>query len=310
MRCTSPKTVGFKSDGKTLCWSPKNYSKEYPTFQLPCSKCISCRLEYARQWAQRCVHEASMYENNSFITLTYNDENLGDNKLNYKDFQDFMKRLRSKEPHLEISYFVTGEYGEKSKRKHWHAIIFNWEPPDKIHQFTTDRGDRVFTSSLLDSLWGHGETKTGAVTIESAGYTARYSAKKLVHGKDQNHDYTPISKKSSKHAIGKRWLEKHWEDVFNHGYIINADGVKSGVPRYYEKWLKRERPGHWRHYRTKTKEELLLRLIKEEEETSKQEFDINWERLNQGKSKQITRNETRAQILKQKFDQLQQLLKL
>jgi len=251
-----------------------------------------------------------MYENNSFITLTYNDDNLGDNKLNYKDFQDFMKRLRSKEPQLEISYFVTGEYGEKSKRKHWHAIIFNWEPPDKIHQFTTDRGDRVFTSSLLDSLWGHGETKTGAVTIESAGYTARYSAKKLVHGKDQNHDYTPISKKSSKHAIGKRWLEKHWEDVFNHGYIINADGVKSGVPRYYEKWLKRERPGHWRHYRTKVKEELLLQLLTKEEELAKQEFDLNWERLNQGKPKQISRNETRAQILKQKFDQLQQLLKL
>lgn len=310
MRCTSPKTVGFKSDGKTLCWSPKNYNKEYPTFQLPCSKCISCRLEYARQWAQRCVHEASMYENNSFITLTYNDENLGDNKLNYKDFQDFMKRLRSKEPQLEISYFVTGEYGEKSKRKHWHAILFNYRPHDQTHRRTTERGDKIYTSNDLSNLWPFGNHEIGEVTIESAGYCARYAAKKLVHGNDQEHEFQPISKKSSKHAIGKRWLEKHWEDVFNHGYIINADGVKSGVPRYYEKWLKRERPGHWRHYRTKTKEELLLRLIKEEEEISKQEFDINWERLNQGKSKQITRNETRAKILKDKFDKLQKLLKL
>jgi len=221
-----------------------------------------------------------------------------------------MKRLRSKEPHLEISFFVTGEYGEHTKRKHWHAIIFNWSPTDQIHQFTTERGDKVFTSSSLDTLWGHGQTKIGSVTIESAGYCARYAAKKLVHGKDQEHDYAPISKKSSKHAIGKRWLEKHWEDVFNHGYIINADGVKSGVPRYYEKWLKRERPGHWRLYRTKTKEQLLQRLIIEEERISKEEWDINWERLNQGKTKQITRNETRAQILKQKFDKLQTLLKL
>ena len=309
MRCTSPKTVGFKSDGKTICWSPSKYSKEYPTFQLPCSKCISCRLEYARQWAQRCIHEASMYENNAFITLTYNDENLGDNKLNYKDFQDFMKRLRSKEPHLEISYFVTGEYGENTKRKHWHAIIFNWSPSDQLHQFTTERGDKVYTSQSLDTLWGLGDTKVGTVTIESAGYCARYAAKKLVHGHDSEHDYQPISKKSSKHAIGKKWLEKHWQDVFNHGYIINADGVKSGVPRYYEKWLKRERPGHWRHYRTKIKEELLLKLIKQEDEAQKQEFNINWERLNQGKSKQITRNETRAQILKKKFDDLQKNLR-
>jgi hypothetical protein len=250
-----------------------------------------------------------MYENNAFITLTYNDENLGDNKLNYKDFQDFMKRLRSKEPHLEISYFVTGEYGENTKRKHWHAIIFNWSPSDQLHQFTTERGDKVYTSQSLDILWGLGDTKVGTVTIESAGYCARYAAKKLVHGHDSEHDYQPISKKSSKHAIGKKWLEKHWQDVFNHGYIINADGVKSGVPRYYEKWLKRERPGHWRHYRTKIKEELLLKLIKQEDEAQKQEFNINWERLNQGKSKQITRNETRAQILKKKFDDLQKNLR-
>ena len=218
MRCTSPKTVGFKSDGKTLCWSPKNYSKEFQTFQLPCGKCISCRLEYARQWAQRCVHEASMFENNSFITLTYSEENLISDKLIYKDFQDFMKRLRSKNPHLEIGVFVTGEYGDQRKRPHWHALLFNYRPHDLTLKYTSDRGD--------------------------------------------------------------------------------------------EKWLKRERPGHWRRYRTKTKEELLQKLILTEEEIKSDEFQINWERLSQGKPFQISRNETRNQILKKKFDELQKLLKL
>jgi len=251
-----------------------------------------------------------MHENNSFITLTYNDENLGDNRLDYKDFQDFMKRLRSKNPHLDIGMFVTGEYGEESKRKHWHTILFNYRPHDLKEDKKTPRGDQTYTSQEIAKLWSFGNAIIGQVTFESAGYCARYSAKKLVHGKDDEHNYKPICRMSSKHAIGKRWLEKHWEDVFNHGYIINADGVKSGVPRYYEKWLKRERPGHWRHYRTKVKEELLLQLLTKEEELAKQEFDLNWERLNQGKPKQISRNETRAQILKQKFDQLQQLLKL
>ena len=251
-----------------------------------------------------------MHENNSFITLTYSDENLKSPKLIYKDFQDFMKRLRSKNPHLEIGVFVTGEYGEEKKRPHWHAILFNFRPEDLEPKYKNQRGDQVYDSKSLTQLWGQGVTECGSVTFESAGYTARYAAKKLVHGNDSDHDYQPISRKSSKHAIGKRWLEKHWEDVFNHGYIINADGVKSGVPRYYEKWLKRERPGHWRHYRTKVKEELLLKLIKQEEELQAQEWDTNWERLNQGKPKQITRNQTRAQILKQKFDKLQELLKL
>ena len=33
-------------------------------------------LERSRQWAVRCMHEASLYDFNSFVTLTYNDENL------------------------------------------------------------------------------------------------------------------------------------------------------------------------------------------------------------------------------------------
>lgn len=313
MRCTSPKTVGFKSDGKTICWSPKKYSKEFATFQLPCSKCISCRLEYARQWAVRCVHEASMYENNAFITLTYDDDHLTSDYLIYKDFQNFMKRLRHKEPHLEIGMFVTGEYGEKTKRPHWHAIIFNWSPSDQIFKRSNDRGDKIFKSKTLDDLWSHGNTETGSVTFESAGYCARYAAKKLVHGKDQDHSFTPISKKSSKHAIGKRWLQTHWKDVFNHGYIIDSDGVKSGIPRYYEKWLANPKNGlahEWRRYRTRTKQELLDKVITKDEEDTKTEFAINWERLNQGKTFQVTKHQARAQILQKKFDDLQKLLKL
>ena len=310
MRCTSPKTVGFKSDGKTLCWSPSKFTKEYATFQLPCSKCISCRLEYARQWATRCVHEASMYERNSFITLTYDDQHLTSDKLIYKDFQDFMKRLRSKNPHLEIGMFVTGEYGDIRKRPHWHALLFNYRPPDEIHKYTNDRGDKVYSSNELTELWPHGISELGQITKESAGYCARYAAKKLVHGQDQDHEYQPISKKSSKHAIGKRWLEKYWTDVFNHGYIIDSDGTKSGIPRYYEKWLQKNRPGHWSLYRTKIKNELLEKLSSLEKEEKEKEFQINWQRLSQGKLFQITKNKTREIILKQKFDELQKNLKL
>ena len=44
--------------------------------ELPCGQCIGCRLERARQWALRCMHESSLYEENSFVTLTYDDEHL------------------------------------------------------------------------------------------------------------------------------------------------------------------------------------------------------------------------------------------
>ena len=68
--------------------------------QLPCGRCIGCRLERSRQWAIRCMHEASLHKDNVFVTLTYSDEalekagNLTLRELRHVDFQLFMKRLR------------------------------------------------------------------------------------------------------------------------------------------------------------------------------------------------------------------------
>lgn len=102
---------------------------------IPCGQCIGCRLEHSRQWAMRCVHEALLHPNNSFITLTYRPEALEGRQnpwtLVRKDFQDFMKRLRKKfvpkNPYDKttqkedfdlwqrengIRYYMCGEYGE------------------------------------------------------------------------------------------------------------------------------------------------------------------------------------------------------
>lgn len=252
MRCTSPRSVGFKSDGKTIAWSLKTISIKYPGFQLPCGKCIECRLDYARQWAIRCVHESKMHEKNAFITLTYDDQHLLDPKLDYSDFQKFMKKLR-KLQNDPMGVFVTGEYGGKTKRKHWHALIFGWSPSDGVYKYSNDRGDKSFSSETLNKIWGKGIAEYGAVTFQSAGYCARYAAKKLVHGHDDAHELHPISKKSSKHAIGKSWLEKYWPDVFLQGHVVLGDGTTVGIPRYYEKWLKEHRPDDWLRYVTQVK---------------------------------------------------------
>lgn len=252
MGCTSPRTVGFAADGKTIVWSQKKRSKEYAAVQLPCSKCLQCRLDYARGWAIRCVHEAQMHNETSFITLTYDDQKLASKKLIYEDFQLFMKKLR-KQRQNPIGYFVTGEYGEKTKRPHWHALLFGYRPRDAEYKYSNDRGDKCFSSKLLSTTWGNGIAEFGDVTIHSAGYCARYAAKKLVHGKDQDHDFHPISKKSSKHAIGKKWLEKYYADVFNEGVVRLRDGSTASIPRYYEKWLQKEMPELWLDYVTKTK---------------------------------------------------------
>lgn len=310
MRCTFPRTVGFKADGKTLAWSQKDYSKEYQTFQLPCGKCIECRLDYARQWAIRCVHEAQMHENNIFVTLTYSDKNLVSPKLDYTDFQLFMKRLR-KTQNDPIGVFVTGEYGEKTKRPHWHAILFNFRPRDAKPFRNSPNGDQVYTSDHLEKLWGKGFVEFGSVTFESAGYVARYAAKKLVHGKDDEHEYQPISKKSSKNAIGKKWLERFWPDVFHHGSVVLPDGTKSSIPRYYEKWLKQHHPQKWLHYVTQVKSKLVT-SAKATESEKKLKWVANHNRRRQKYclAWTPTENEVRRTIQDQKFKMLQSYLKL
>lgn len=319
LRCTFPRSVGFKSDGKTICWSSKHSSKEYASFQLPCGKCIECRLEYARQWAIRCVHESMVHEKNSFITLTYSDEHLNSPKLVYSDFQKFMKRLR-KTQNDPIGVFVTGEYGEDKKRPHWHAILFNWRPADCEYHRANDRGDRIYTSRILEKLWTFNDSEKrpneiGDVSFHSAGYVARYAAKKLVHGYDDP-EWNPISKKSSKHAIGKKYLEKFWPDIFNYGKCILIDGTEVGIPRYYEKWLKENQPAAWRTYVTETK----IKKISFAEEASARENEEHQSAIHHRRylssldarfrGDPISRAEAKYKVLTAKFKLLQSYLKL
>lgn len=308
MRCTSPRTVGFKADGKTISWSQKDYSKQYATFQLPCGKCIDCRLAYAREWAIRCVHESYVHDQNCFITLTYSDENLKSPKLDYRDFQLFMKKLRFTFPNQQIGMFVTGEYGEQNKRPHWHAIIFGWEPSDKVYSHKNHREDKCYSSETLDKIWGKGKTEIGSVTIESAGYCARYAAKKLVHGKDEEHDFHPISKKSSKHAIGKKFLEKFWPDIFSYGRC-ELNGASHPIPRYYEKWFKQHHPERWINYVTERKADKIAKAsAKSDFEQS--EYAIRQLSRRSDQPVEITQLEHKTIITKSKFKQLQERLKL
>lgn len=324
MRCLSPRTVGFKSDGKTLAWSIKQSSKEFAIFQLPCGKCRACRLETARQTAVRCLHEASLHKNNSFITLTYDKEHLGDGRLRYRDFQLFIKKLREEirngtpdynKEKQAISVFVTGEYGDRRKRPHWHAIIFNWQPSDGKNKYTNFRGDKVFSSDNLNSLWSNGVAEYGSVTFESASYCARYAAKKLSHGKDGTHQFNPVSRRSTKHAIGKKWIEKYWKDVFTHGYlVIKAKGkyIQCGIPRYYEKWLKKHHLEEWKHYVTQVKPKVMKEAQEKEEKISLEEKKENFKRAAQmglDYTPVRSRREAEKIILDQKFDKLQKYVK-
>jgi hypothetical protein len=40
---------------------------------IPCGKCIGCRMSKAQDWGVRCLHEAKMWPQSCYVTLTYSE---------------------------------------------------------------------------------------------------------------------------------------------------------------------------------------------------------------------------------------------
>lgn len=312
MQCISPWKAGYRSNGD-LTYTTRLASKELVGISFECRKCLPCRLNIAREKSVRAWHESQMHENSMFLTLTYSDTHLKSPKLHYEDFQLFMKKLR-KSTDEKINYLVTGEYGEINKRPHWHAIIFNYRPTDCERYYISERGDQLYKSSLIDKLWGKNDpterpNEIGEVTIDSAGYVARYASKKLIHGPDGTHDYDPIHKTSSRKAIGRTWIEKYHEHTFQNGYVYLPNGQKSKIPRYYVDWAKQHKTDLWLHYISEVRPKIIADA---QERARKEELEYISTQLNYTGNSPYpkSRSKVKETILQQKFKKLMEHLKL
>lgn len=259
MACYRPlkawRSATINPSGKRgIVFDVKNAYTDLPSVTVPCGQCAGCRLDRSRQWATRCMHESQLHEDNIFITLTYSDDNLpSGGTLIKKDFQDFMKRFRKHTSPVKIRYFHSGEYGEKFRRPHYHAIIFGYDFPDKrLHSIQNEQ--RIYRSESLEKLWTAGFSTIGSVTFESAAYVARYCLKKVngkLADKEDEHglkyyenfcQYTgeitelqpEYSTMSLKPAIAEKWLEKNMKDVYPKDFITINRGQKVRPPKYYD----------------------------------------------------------------------------
>lgn len=215
---------------------------------VPCGQCIGCRLERSRQWAVRIMHEVQMHEENSYVTLTYDDEHLPfRGMLDRRDFQLFMKRLRKFFGNERISFFHCGEYGEDKDRPHYHAVLFGvWFPDCRLRKYN-ERGEPLYESATLARLWGKGDCLVGAVEFDSARYVAKYCVKKINGPKADEHyrrvdvetgevywlppEYATMSLRP---AIGARWFERFGAELEDNDTVVMS-GYESPVPRYYDK---------------------------------------------------------------------------
>lgn len=122
-------------------------------------------MKRRQEWAGRILVESNQHPASSFVTLTYEDEELtygaaGIPTLYPHDATLFLKRLRHQ---LPFRYFLVGEYGDLG-RPHFHLVLFGT--------------DNVYNENLIQDTWKKGFITVSELTTGRAKYVARYTMKK------------------------------------------------------------------------------------------------------------------------------------
>ena len=193
-----------------------------------------------------------MHEENSFITLTFDDDHLPvDYSVSTRDMQLFMKRLRKQVQPKQVRFYLGAEYGDLYLRPHYHIILFGHDFHDKKHFKQNHQGQWLYTSSSLDKLWPYGHATLGDVTFESAAYVARYyqenrrrPGRRTLSPRASSPRFhlsseTGILIMSRRPGIGQSFFDKFKSDMFPSDQVI-VNGRPVSMPRYYLKQLTEE----------------------------------------------------------------------
>lgn len=192
--------------------------------QVPCGKCEGCQVDKSRIWAVRMYHEMSLHEQSCFLTLTYadNDQLL----IDKEHLQKFVRALRDK--HFKLRYFACGEYGDQTRRPHYHMVLFG-------HDFLAgsyEINSQLYGNKYLEAVWKRGNVVVAPLSFDAICYVAGYVTKKM--GKDDGFQLM-----SRKPGIGKGWLVKYKDELIRNGFVV-IDGQKLNIPSQYMKWFERE----------------------------------------------------------------------
>lgn len=224
----------------------------YPgSVAVPCGKCIGCRLDYSRNWADRMMLELDHSKTAVFATLTYDEEHVhklfGDEDdpdlctgytLVKKDMSDFMKVLRSRKKFedRELRFYGCGEYGSRTFRPHMHIIIFGLsidDFPDHDVKKVNHSFQPLYTSDEFANIWKKGFILLGNVTWQTCAYVARYVVKKatceILPYKGCEPEFCLMSRNP---GLGKYYLDEHdidWEKI----NLKVIKGQKIRIPKYF-----------------------------------------------------------------------------
>ncbi|QKI28911.1 VP4 [Kummerowia striata gokushovirus] len=230
-------------------------------FFTGCGSCLECRIADRKSMACRLRDETRYWKEASFVTLTYNPENLPlDGSVNATDPADFVKALRAqicrdyKKCRVKrncrglcpkIKTFGCAEYGPKLSRPHYHLAIFGYQFSDLSHrrlrsnEFSKKKWF-VYRSKKCAALWGKGFVEIGNLEPAAAEYICGYTTKKI-RGVKKEEWYgrkRPEGTVCRSVGLGKKYVEQYSDFLLRNG-LVSFRKSKIPIPRYYKKLLKK-----------------------------------------------------------------------
>lgn len=195
------------------CIQPISTAGPVGPILVACKQCLPCRIQKQRQLTLRCLLENQSGLSAQFLTLTFSDDpGLG----TYKPFQTFLKRLRvwneRQNNALPIRYLGCGEYGSRTKRFHYHALVWN--------------SLEATSATWQDRLWPEGFVHTGQVTPASINYTVRYTLKFQEPGLEpvQGWSRSPPLGGVTMRALGEKY-RRQGHDLPGPPSVLKMDGA-------------------------------------------------------------------------------------
>lgn len=204
----------YKNGRKFPLFARRKYSQI-----VPCGKCLGClrvrQMQYAfrAEWESLDPKTVQMF----FVTLTFAPEFFVDNELLKKDCQDYICRLRHRNPSVRIKYMFCGEHGELYDRKHYHGLLFM---------------DKEISISDIYDCWPFGIVDVREVSLQRFGYVAKYSVKQLG---DNSYKWIQEPFILVSNGLGFYFLEKHG-DFCRKNFVnswLNGSGFPVKLPRVF-----------------------------------------------------------------------------
>lgn len=178
-------------------------------------------------WTFRLMKQSEISTSAIFLTLTYNDEHVPKTLIK-TDYQLFLKRLRKTIPNSTIKYYACGEYGAKTSRPHYHAIMFNLPQ------------NWVTNPNLILDVWGKGNIFIAPCNIATIKYVTKYIMKGKFEQLANNvtfpgfslSTFSLMSKQIGSNYLTPQMVKHHKDHLKSH--VTLAGGTPQTLPRYFK----------------------------------------------------------------------------